>query len=61
MSGPVEPAQPQGFVPHLIDLTKRTLPAMHPAGRPFVLGGALKIVYDVLLYLTFKDVKPREV
>ncbi|TMQ16867.1 MAG: MFS transporter [Candidatus Rokuibacteriota bacterium] len=28
---------------------------------PFVLGGALKIVYDVLLYLTFKDVKPREV
>jgi len=28
---------------------------------PFVLGGALKIVYDVLLYLTFKDVKPRDV
>jgi len=23
---------------------------------PFVLGGALKIVYDVLLYATFKDV-----
>ncbi len=28
---------------------------------PFVLGGGLKIVYDVLLYLTFKDVEPREV
>jgi MFS family permease len=27
---------------------------------PFVLGGGLKIVYDVLLYLTFKDIKPRE-
>ncbi len=37
MSGPLEP----GFVPHLVDLTKRTLPAMHPAGRPFVLGGVV--------------------
>jgi len=27
---------------------------------PFVLGGGLKIVYDVLLYLTFKDIKPRD-
>lgn len=26
---------------------------------PFVLGGVLKIVYDVLLYATFKDVEPR--
>jgi MFS family permease len=26
---------------------------------PFVLGGALKILYDVLLYATFKDIKPR--
>jgi predicted MFS family arabinose efflux permease len=25
---------------------------------PFVLGGGLKIVYDLLLYRTFKDVKP---
>jgi len=24
---------------------------------PFVLGGGLKIVYDVLLYFTFRDVK----
>jgi MFS family permease len=28
-------------------------------GAPFVLGGVLKIVYDVLLYATFKDVEPR--
>jgi MFS family permease len=27
---------------------------------PFVLGGALKIVYDVLLWKTFKDLKPHE-
>jgi hypothetical protein len=27
---------------------------------PFVLGGGLKIVYDLLLWVTFKDVKPRE-
>lgn len=26
---------------------------------PFVLGGGLKIVYDVLLYRTFRDVEPR--
>ena len=28
-------------------------------GAPFVLGGVLKIVYDVLLYVTFKDVEPK--
>ena len=27
---------------------------------PFLLGGGLKIVYDVLLYRTFKDVRPGE-
>ena len=27
---------------------------------PFVLGGGLKIVYDLILWATFKDVKPRE-
>jgi MFS family permease len=27
---------------------------------PFVLGGGLKIVYDLILWVTFKDVKPRE-
>jgi phosphatidylserine decarboxylase len=26
---------------HLVDLTRETLPPMHPAGRPFVAGGAL--------------------
>ena len=30
-------------------------------GAPFVLGGVLKIVYDVLLYATFKDVEPTNV
>jgi MFS family permease len=29
-------------------------------GAPFVLGGALKIVYDLLLYATFKDVRLRD-
>jgi MFS family permease len=28
-------------------------------GAPFVLGGVLKMVYDVLLYVTFKDVEPK--
>jgi hypothetical protein len=28
-------------------------------GTPFVLGGGLKIVYDLLLYRTFRDVKLR--
>jgi MFS family permease len=27
---------------------------------PFVLGGALKIVYDVALYFNFKSIKPPE-
>jgi MFS family permease len=27
---------------------------------PFVVGGVLKIVYDLLLYGTFRDVKPRD-
>ena len=27
---------------------------------PFVLGGGVKIVYDLLLYATFKDVKLRD-
>jgi hypothetical protein len=27
---------------------------------PFALGGILKIVYDVLLWKTFKDLKPPE-
>jgi MFS family permease len=27
---------------------------------PFIVGGGLKIVYDLMLWFTFKDVKPRE-
>jgi hypothetical protein len=29
-------------------------------GAPFVLGGGLKIVYDVLIWLTFRDVELRD-
>ena len=28
-------------------------------GAPFVLGGVLKMIYDVLLYATLKDVEPK--
>jgi phosphatidylserine decarboxylase len=45
MTGPLEPtdAHPaaEGFIPHLVELTRQTLPPMHPAGRPFVLGGVV--------------------
>jgi len=27
---------------------------------PFVIGGALKILYDILLYVTFKEIKPKD-
>jgi MFS family permease len=27
---------------------------------PFVIGGALKILYDILLYATFKEIKPKD-
>jgi phosphatidylserine decarboxylase len=30
-----------GPVGHLVDLARQTVPPMHPAGRPFVLGGAV--------------------
>lgn len=30
-----------GPVAHLVELARQTVPPMHPAGRPFVLGGAL--------------------
>ena len=31
----------EGFLPHLLKLARETVPPMHPAGRPFVLGGVL--------------------
>jgi hypothetical protein len=37
-------------------LTGWTMQAL-ALGAPFVLGGGLKTVYDVLLYLMLKDVK----
>ncbi|HEX5405711.1 MAG TPA: phosphatidylserine decarboxylase [Pseudonocardiaceae bacterium] len=36
--------RPAGFVSHLLELVKQTVPPMHPAGRPFVLAGALATV-----------------
>jgi len=52
----------------LTTLTRTVAQAVSPAltgwmmqalalGAPFVLGGGLKMLYDVLLYVTFKDVK----
>lgn len=42
MTGPLEPTDAHpGFIPHLVELTRQTLPPMHPAGRPFVLGGVV--------------------
>ncbi|GDY30235.1 phosphatidylserine decarboxylase [Gandjariella thermophila] len=32
------------FLPHLIELARETVPPMHPAGRPFVLAGAIASV-----------------
>ena len=29
---------------HLVDLTRETLPPMHPAGRPFVVAGAVAMM-----------------
>jgi phosphatidylserine decarboxylase len=33
-----------GFASHLVELARQTVPPMHPAGRPFVLAGALATV-----------------
>ena len=41
-------------------LTGWVMQSAHAVRPRFVLGGALKIVYDVLLYRTFKDLKPRD-
>jgi phosphatidylserine decarboxylase len=30
----------EGFVPHLVDLARKTVPPMHPGGRPIVIGFA---------------------
>jgi hypothetical protein len=52
----------------LTTLTRTVAQAVSPAltgwtmqalalGAPFVLGGGLKMLYDVLLYIMFKDVQ----
>jgi MFS family permease len=41
-------------------LTGYILQALPLLSAPFVLGGALKIAYDIALYLNFRNVKPAE-
>lgn len=41
-------------------LTGYILQALPVLSAPFVLGGALKIAYDIALYLNFRNVKPAE-
>lgn len=43
-AGPVAPARVSGTARHLVELTRATLPPMHPAGRPFVLATAAAAV-----------------
>jgi predicted MFS family arabinose efflux permease len=46
----------QAVTPALTGITMQAI----ALGAPFVLGGGLKIVYDVLLYVVLKDVKLKE-
>jgi MFS family permease len=46
----------QAVTPALTGVTMQ----MVALGAPFVLGGSLKIVYDLLLYILFKDVKLKQ-
>jgi MFS family permease len=46
----------QAVTPALTGVTMQAI----ALGAPFVLGGGLKIVYDVLLYVVLKDVKLKE-
>ncbi|GAA1940947.1 phosphatidylserine decarboxylase [Amycolatopsis minnesotensis] len=39
-TSPGKPAPASNPIAHAIELARETLPPMHPAGRPFVLGGA---------------------
>ncbi|HEX7658954.1 MAG TPA: phosphatidylserine decarboxylase [Pseudonocardiaceae bacterium] len=54
MSIDIPGRKPTGL-PHLLDLAKATVPPMHPAGRPFVLGG---VIATVLLRLLWRPLGP---
>jgi len=45
----------QAISPSVSGTILQVLPAM---SAPFVIGGALKIVYDLALYLSFRNIKP---
>lgn len=47
----------QAVSPSLTGYILHALPSM---SAPFVLGGALKIAYDIALYLNFRNIKPTE-
>jgi hypothetical protein len=45
----------QAVSPSLTGFILQALPAL---SAPFVVGGALKIAYDIALYLNFRNTKP---
>jgi MFS family permease len=47
----------QAVSPSLTGYILQILPAL---SAPFILGGALKIVYDIALYVNFRKIKPAE-
>jgi sugar phosphate permease len=47
----------QAVSPSLTGYILQALPAL---AAPFVFGGALKIAYDIALYLNFRNIKPSE-
>jgi sugar phosphate permease len=47
----------QAVSPSLTGYILQALPAL---SAPFVVGGALKIAYDIALYLNFRKIKPAE-
>jgi len=47
----------QAISPSLIGYILYTLPSL---AAPFVLGGVLKIIYDISLYLNFRNIKPQD-
>lgn len=47
----------QAVSPSLTGFILQALPAL---SAPFVVGGALKIAYDIALYLNFRNIKPTE-
>ena len=47
----------QAVSPSLTGYILQILPAL---SAPFILGGALKIAYDIALYVNFRKIKPAE-